>query len=576
MPQSERAEDRGSQRTDGGVLYRQQYRRCGKSACSRCRPGQPGHGPYWYALWSEDGRRRTRYLGKELPPGVVLSARVDTDSDLRVQTLGTFDVRRGETLVSWTSRRAAALFKCLLSAPGHRLSRDQVIELLWPEADPGLASSNLRTTIHLLRRSLDVPGFDTHLRADGDMLFLAPSGSGDVAEDWLDAEIFERLATDAMAGRETAACRSALEHYTGEYLPDDSYEVWTEPRRGRLQQLRLDLLLHLAHLTATEGRLEEAEACLRSLLEADAGHEVAAAELMSLLAASGRGSEALRVYQALASMLEDDLGVGPSADVEALRARIVSQRSVDMAARPSVPSVARRKTNLPVSLTSFVGRDWELAEITDILEGSRLVTLTGPGGCGKTRLALEVATSAVDRYADGVWLIELAGLAEAALVPATVAAALGIEEQPDVPLTDTICDAWCESDMLLILDNCEHLVAACADLVAALLSRSPSLRVLATSREALGVGGEIAHYVPSLAVPDPERPVALETLAGYEAVALFVARAQTHRPDFRLTPANAPAVTQICARLDGLPLAIELAAARLSVLSVDGVAQRLD
>jgi predicted ATPase/DNA-binding SARP family transcriptional activator len=554
------------------VTYRQQYRRCGKQSCSRCAPGQPGHGPYWYAFWREQGRPRSRYIGKELPPGIELTPAASAEASLRVQTLGAFAVYRGETLLTWTSRRALALFTCLLSAPGHRLTREQAIELLWPETDPEPAAVNLRSTVHRLRRILDRSGSPSHLRSEDEQLVLVPSGS----DDWLDAAVFERLAIQALAGRNPVLCRQALAHSTGEYLPEQRYDAWTEPARTRLQQLRIDLLLHLAELTSAQGELGEAEGALRQVLGIDPDHEDAAAALMSLLTSSGRGSEALRVYQVLAGRLEADLDVAPAVEVEALRSRIIAQRAPGRALRmPPTPRTSEQ-TNLPAALTSFVGRDWELTELSELLAQFRLVTLVGPGGCGKTRLALEVAGRLVDRIPGGVWLVELAGLGDGALVPSVVAATLGVEEQPGTPLLETLCAAWREREMLLLLDNCEHLLSACADLVAALLAGCPRFRVLVTSREGLTVPGEVAYRVPSLATPDPQRPAPVEELAAYEAIALFLARAQAHRPDFALTAATAPAVTQTCARLDGLPLAIELAAARMSVLSVEGIAQRLD
>jgi predicted ATPase/DNA-binding SARP family transcriptional activator len=562
--------------SDPAITYRQQYRRCGKKSCSRCAPGQPGHGPYWYASWWENGRQRTSYVGKDLPADVDAIPASTSPDMLRVQTLGGFAVLRDGTALAWTSRRAAALFKCLLSAPRHRLSREQAMELLWPEADPDLAAANLRSTIHILRRTLDAPGGDTHVLTEGEMLVLKPAGPGSDPADWLDAKTFERLATEAVAGRDVVTCRRALERYAGGYLPDDPYETWSEPTRGRLQRLRTDLLLHLAQLSAGQGELDEAEEALRTVLESDAGHEDAAGALMSLLAASGRGSEALRVYQALASALEEDLDVAPGAEIETLRARIIAQRTSKPAAHVSPSGGPPGKTNLPAPVTSFVGRDWELNEVTDLLSRSRMVTLTGPGGCGKTRLAVESAARLIERFADGVWMVELAGLADAALVPSVVASVLGVEEQPGISLTDTLCAAWQASETVLLLDNCEHLIGACAVLAAVLLGGCPSLRILATSREPLRVEGEMTHHLPSLAAPDPARPPPPDILKEYEAVALFLDRARARRPDFALTDANVFSVAQICARLDGLPLAIELAAGRLSVLPVEVIAERLD
>ena len=231
--------------------------------------------------------------------------------------------------------------------------------------------------------------------------------------------------------------------------------------------------------------------------------------------------------------------------------------------------------NLPLELSSFVGREKELAEVRRLLESSRLLTLTGSGGCGKTRLAL-AAGELVEGFEDGVWVVDLAPLADPSLVPQAVASTLGVREQPGRLPTGTLSDYLGSKKVLLILDNCEHLVGACAELAEALLRSCPGLGVLATSREALGITGEVAWPVPALSLPDVRRLPDIESLLHYESAPLFVERAAAVRPTFALTEQNAVAVAQICYRLDGIPLAIELAAARAKVLSVEQIAERLD
>jgi non-specific serine/threonine protein kinase len=242
-----------------------------------------------------------------------------------------------------------------------------------------------------------------------------------------------------------------------------------------------------------------------------------------------------------------------------------------------------RSHNLPALLSSFVGRKAEIADVRRLLRTQRLVTLTGPGGCGKTRLALQVASDALPEFEDGAWLIELGSLADPTLVPQTVASALGVREQSGRPLTDTLADYLCSRRALLLLDNCEHLVEACAQLAAALLQACPTLTILATSREPLGVDGETVWKVPTLSLPHlpltkgaarGDAPPAGQPLS--EAVQLFLARAEAASPGFALTSENAAAVEDICRRLDGLPLAIELAAARLRALTVHEVGEHLD
>lgn len=233
------------------------------------------------------------------------------------------------------------------------------------------------------------------------------------------------------------------------------------------------------------------------------------------------------------------------------------------------------KNNLPASLTTFIGREKAQADILHLVGTHRLVTLTGSGGVGKTRLALQVGEQVVGDYANGVWLVELAPLNDPALVPQRVVSVLGVVTQSTtIPYTQLLVNFLREKTVLLILDNCEHLVDACASLTDTLVKNCPRLKILATSREALGVPGEINYRVPSLALPDIQQT--LEAFRKYESVRLFEERARLAQPDFTLTPENAFAVAQICARLDGIPLAIELAAARVNIFSTAQIAARLD
>lgn len=232
--------------------------------------------------------------------------------------------------------------------------------------------------------------------------------------------------------------------------------------------------------------------------------------------------------------------------------------------------------NLSASLTSFVGREREISEVRRLLSGTRLLTLTGAGGCGKSRLAYEVARTQLEDFRDGVWLVELAGLSEAALVPHAAASALGVTERVTQAVTDVIARALRDKLLLLVLDNCEHVLSACTDLSAALLRECSRLRILATSREPVGVPGETVWRVPSLAVPDPLHLPSADDLIRFEAVRLFVERAAAVRPGFGVMDDNARALAQICHRLDGIPLAIELAAARVRALSAEQIAARLD
>jgi predicted ATPase/class 3 adenylate cyclase len=243
---------------------------------------------------------------------------------------------------------------------------------------------------------------------------------------------------------------------------------------------------------------------------------------------------------------------------------------------PALRSLESRPNNLPLQMTSFIGREREVAEVTRLLEHTRLLTLTGVGGAGKARLACQVAADALQRFAQGIWVVELAPLAEPALVAQTVAQVLGVRDEAGRPLLATLADALRARHLLLVLDNCEHLLAGCALLVDALLRSCPQVRVLATSREALGIAGETSWRVPSLGLPDVRTAAGLDALTQCEAVRLFVERAAAVQPHFQITPQNATAVAEVCRRLDGIPLAIELAAVRVKALGVEQVAARLD
>jgi len=232
--------------------------------------------------------------------------------------------------------------------------------------------------------------------------------------------------------------------------------------------------------------------------------------------------------------------------------------------------------NLPLQVSSFVGRQRELAEIARLLAANRLVTLTGAGGCGKTRLALQAATDTVDAYPDGVWFVDLAAVADQQLVPTAVLAAMGIREEHGRSAMDALAEFLRHRQTLLVVDNCEHLLDACARLADTLVHACPQLRLLVTSRETLSIGGEAAWRVPSLALPASNQTPATEELAEYDALRLFAERARLVRADFALTDDNALQVLDVCRRLGGIPLAIELAAARVRALSVGQIAERLD
>jgi DNA-binding SARP family transcriptional activator len=496
---------------------------------------------------------------------------------VRVWLFGGFRVSVGSRTIppdSWRLRKAAALVKLLALAPGHRLHREQIIDLLWPGSGRKSASNNLRRVLHGTRRVLDPTAGSRYLASEDESLVLCPE-----SDLWVDAEAFEEAAVTARRGKDPAAYRAAIDLYVGLLLPEDRYKEWAESRRGELRRLYLELLVELAGLYEERGEYERSIEALQRVVAEEPTLEEAHAGLIRIHALSGRRREALAQYERLRNILVRDLGTEPDAATRSLReeiaaGRLPSAHTTAAGFPPQGPTDAERH-NLPAPRTSFVGREREMLEVKRALSMTRLLTLTGVGGSGKTRLALEVARDLMGSYPDGVWLVEVAGLSEGALVPQAVAGALGIREQPGQPLTDTLVDALRAKNVLLVLDNCEHLVGTTAHLTDTLLDACPRLRVLATSRESLDVAGEVKWPVRSLSVPDPHRSYAVTELEGSAAVRLFAERARQRDPIFALTSGNVQSVAEICRRLEGIPLAIELVAARVETLSAEQILKRL-
>jgi predicted ATPase/DNA-binding winged helix-turn-helix (wHTH) protein len=274
------------------------------------------------------------------------------------------------------------------------------------------------------------------------------------------------------------------------------------------------------------------------------------------------------------SALRKVLGTGAVATVFGRGYRFVLEVTQFGAAATAL--AAAPKHNLPHDLTSFIGRESELAELSQLLRSARLLTLTAAGGCGKSRLAIELARQQAQVFPDGTWLVELAALTDAAMLPQTVATVLGIKEKMGAKLVDTIAEYLASRGPLLVLDNAEHLLEACAQFTASLLSRCGRLVILVTSRERLRITGEQTYRVPSLSMPDEESDTTPESIAAYESARLFIDRARLQLPHFAITPQNCAAIASVCRRLDGIALALELAASRVQNLSVEELSRQLD
>lgn len=352
---------------------------------------------------------------------------------VRVWLLGGFEVSVGSRVLggdTWRLRKAQSLVKLLALAPGHRVHRERIMDVLWPDLDTKSQANNLHGALHLVRKVLgggQANAAAPCLRLRGDLVALCPEGHL-----WVDVEAFESAAATARRSREPAAYRAALDLYTGELLPEDRYEPWAEERREGLRRLHHTLLIELAALHEEREEYAPAVEALERAAAEEPAHEVARMGLMRLYAAEGRRNDAILQYWRLRKTLSEELGVNPTDGsrrlYEEIRAGKPPTAPPPHSARPSGEPASTAPNNLPVPLTSFVGRETEVLNVKRTLSMTRLLTLTGAGGAGKTRLALEVARDLIGTYPDGVWLVELAPLFDPTLVPRAVAAALGVRE----------------------------------------------------------------------------------------------------------------------------------------------------
>jgi predicted ATPase/DNA-binding SARP family transcriptional activator len=490
---------------------------------------------------------------------------------VQVGILGPLEVgdERGLPVPVTGARLRALLVRLALDA-GRPVGPGVLVDAVWGAQPPADEANALQTLVSRLRRAL------------GDPALIVQSAAGyqlAVPADAVDATRFERLAADGSRAlrngepdRAATLLREAGRLWRGPALVDGGDAVLAAA--ARLADLRLAAVVDRLSAEILLGEAESAAAELEALVAEYPLDERIARQLVTALAASGRQADALRAYERTRERLADELGVDPSAELQAAHLAVL-RGQVDPA-----PDAPARRTNLKAQLTSFVGREEEVARVGKVLEENRLVTLVGPGGAGKTRLANEAGAKLVTR--DGVWLAELAPVTDAADVAQTVLGALGLREKnlldrrPTRAAPDAegrLVDVLADKAAVLVLDNCEHLIDASARLAEQLLGLCPDLRVLATSREPLGITGEVVLAVPPLGQPHPDAGPGLAI--EYPAVRLFADRAAAADPDFAVDDTTVATVIDIVRRLDGLPLAIELAAARLRSLPLTEIADRL-
>ena len=473
---------------------------------------------------------------------------------MQFRILGPLEVVADGISIDVGGPKPRALLAALLVQPGTVVSTDRLAQALWSDDQPAEALNALRAYISRLRSALGAPGRLVH-RPPGYLI--------EVADGELDAAVFAGRLAVARAfraagehGRVVETLDAALALWRGDALAEFADLEFAAIEIARLEDLRLaaieDRIDALLRLDRDGEVVAEAEGLVRRFPL----RERLAVQLMRGLYRSGRQTEALGVYRELRGRLVDQLGIEPSEAAQELHRQILAHD-------PALgPSRLGADGNLPRRATSFVGREAELAGVSAAIGVAPLVTLTGVGGVGKSRLALELAERERQRFPDGVWLCELAPLADSGPVSHAVAAALGVQQRPGLSIEQTVIEYLRARTMLLVLDNCEHVLPAAARLMGDVVAHCPGVVVLATSREALGVGGEQVWPVTSLSAD--------------EAAELFVRRARGSRPDFDPQRETDGAISQICLRLDGLPLAIELAAARMRMMSAAEVADRLD
>ncbi|UKY54034.1 BTAD domain-containing putative transcriptional regulator [Streptomyces inhibens] len=496
---------------------------------------------------------------------------------LRVTLLGAFQLARGDTELPVPGARLQALVVRLALAGGHAVEQGGLIDAIWAEDPPAGPAHALQALVSRLRRTLGSAG-DIAQFAGGYRLAV------DAAD--VDALRFEQL-----AGKGRDHLRAGDPHAAVAVL-GEAVALWGD-RPGaeplvvaavapavatRLAYASIEAVADLADAELARGRADAAAARLAALLAEHPVHERAAALLMDALAAQGRQAEALALYERIRERLADVLGADPGAALSERHLRLLR------AERPAPDAEQVRQSNLPAPLTSFIGRDDDLARIDTLLATGRLVTVLGPGGAGKTRLAVEAARRHRHEYRDGVWMIDLASVTEPAKAGAALLTTIGLRGSAlfeasaklrgdPVGELDVLADQLDGRESLLVVDNCEHLIDAVAHLIAALLARCAALRVLATSREPLAVDGEALVPLGPLALPEPHEEV--EQARRTASVRLFTERAAAVRPGFDVDEHNLGEVLRVVRGLDGMPLALELAAARLRTLSLAGLAAGL-
>ena len=493
---------------------------------------------------------------------------------LALHFLGPPQIHLDDTSLTLERRKGIALL-AYLAVEGARHTRASLSALLWPDQEGSKAYKNLRQILWELGQSMG----EGWIAADRESIGL--SQERDI---WLDVREFESRLTEGQreidVSRRVALLSESAKLYRNLFLTGFSlrdahpFNDWAFAKSEELRHQLGRALFTLSNDYCALGQAEQAIPYARRLIILDPLDEASHRQLMQVYMQAGQHNAALKQYQACEQLLRKELGIDPQPETRELykkiRKRDIKPARVERPTESILPP-----HNLPLQLSSFIGREKEQRDIAKLVVRNRLVTLVGTGGIGKTSLALQVGHRLLNEHPDGVWFVALDSLSDPALVPQTVAAVFDIRERSDRPILELLTHALSMKTILLILDNSEHLLDACAQLITALLQACPNLKILATSREALAMAGEAIYRIPSLSVPE-HRKLSLEKLSEYEAIRMFAERAALVQSTFQLTEKNIRAVAAICRKVDGIPLAIELAAARVNILQVDEILHQLE
>ena len=466
---------------------------------------------------------------------------------LKASLIGKFDIQYDGKPVILSSRAAQSLIAYLIITAGTLHRREKLAGMLWPEESEQKSRAYLRNELWRIRKALPHTSNVEYLLADNLTVGFNPSSVY-----WLDVEELKSLHDSDSA----EDLMQALSKYQGELLPG-FYEDWVVLEREHLQILFEEKMACLLAVLEKEQRWNDILEWAERWITLGQAPEVAFQALMVAYDALGDYAKVTSTYERCKKALHE-LDLEPSEQTRALAFKRNS------------------KIKVPIPLTSFIGREKELEEVAGLFSKTRLVTLTGSGGVGKTRLAIQVVAEILDLFPDGVWFLDLAPLSDPALVPNTLASLIGLRESGEIAVIDLLINYLHSRKALVIFDNCEHLIKSCAQLGHSLLTSCEHLSILATSREALRVSGERPYRVPSLEIPMLGIEIAIEELSNMESVKLFVERAMVVSSSFAINSRNALAIAQICQRLDGIPLALELSAARVKMLTVEQIARLLD